>query len=90
MGPERTVPVLQNTLKLYDITDPVDGTLFPKVLPTEAFPDKPDPYIVNWYDQISKYLMRHAEVSEGMMSNGDTLMSNTDYADDCNFSSNLF
>lgn len=72
MWPEQTVPVLQNALKQYDITDPVDGTLFPKVLPTEAFPDKPDQDMLDWYDKVSEHLKRNAE-----RSSGDALMSDT-------------
>ena len=79
LGPEQNVPFLQNALKQYDITDPVDGTLFPKVLPTEAFPDKPDQVMLDWYDRVSERLMSDAGVlSQRTMSSEDALMSDFD------------
>ena len=73
---------MQNALKQYDITDPVNGTLFSKYLPIDAFPDKPDQDMLDWYDKVSERLMRDAEVSQHTMSSGDALMSDTDCAGD--------
>lgn len=40
----------------FDIINPSGGAIFPKILPREAFPAKPDPEMVRWHDNVSKRL----------------------------------
>lgn len=61
LGPEEHVLFLQNALRQFEIRDPVDGTAFPKLLPKEAFPDKPDPDMLKWYEEVSEKLKKEAE-----------------------------
>lgn len=64
LAPEEHVPFLQNAVSRFDITDPAQGTPFPKILPQEAFPAKPDDSMVEWYDGVSERLRREAEAEE--------------------------
>jgi hypothetical protein len=56
LGPEEHVPFLQNAVHQFDIMDPVDGSQFPKILPKECFPDRPDEEMLIWYDKVSDQL----------------------------------
>ncbi|KAF1981930.1 hypothetical protein K402DRAFT_341399 [Aulographum hederae CBS 113979] len=63
LGPEEHVPFLQNAVKQFDLIDPADGKPFPKMLPKEAFPERPDQAMVEWYDSVSERLRREAETA---------------------------
>jgi hypothetical protein len=61
LGPEEHVPFLQRAVELYDVVDPDSGTVFPKVLPKECFPDRPDDAMETWYQGVAARLKREAE-----------------------------
>ncbi|EAT83111.2 hypothetical protein SNOG_09846 [Parastagonospora nodorum SN15] len=61
LGPEEHVPFLQRAVEKYDVVDPASGGLFPKVLPKECFPDKPDDAMETWYEGVATRLKREAE-----------------------------
>ncbi|OCK83372.1 hypothetical protein K432DRAFT_423398 [Lepidopterella palustris CBS 459.81] len=64
LGPEEHVPFLQNAVRDLDILDPATGSAFPKLLPKESFPEKPDSAMVQWYEEVSERLRREAEAEE--------------------------
>ncbi|KAF2095595.1 hypothetical protein NA57DRAFT_44723, partial [Rhizodiscina lignyota] len=70
LGPEEHVPFLQHAVKQYDIVNPETGAPFPKVLPKEAFPEKPDPAMQNWYEEVSERLSRDAEAERDIKTAG--------------------
>jgi hypothetical protein len=61
LGPEEHVPFLQKAVALFDIFDPETGTMFPKILPKECFPDHPDQAMEKWYDEVAQRLKKEAE-----------------------------
>ncbi|KAI9721387.1 MAG: hypothetical protein M1828_005136 [Chrysothrix sp. TS-e1954] len=61
LGPEEHVPFIQNALQEFTVVDPVDGKPFPKLLPKEAFPSKPDPGMVAWHANVSERLRLDAQ-----------------------------
>ncbi|KAF1978947.1 hypothetical protein BU23DRAFT_498004 [Bimuria novae-zelandiae CBS 107.79] len=61
LGPEDHVPFLQNAVKKFDVRDPETGDIFPKVLPKECLPDKPDDAMEAWYETVAQRLKRDAE-----------------------------
>ncbi|KAF2186387.1 hypothetical protein K469DRAFT_631253 [Zopfia rhizophila CBS 207.26] len=61
LGPEEHVPFLQNAVKVFDVKDPETGNMFPKLLPNECFPDKPDDAMEAWYEGVAERLRREAE-----------------------------
>lgn len=54
--PEEHVSLLQATVRRFDITNPITGATFPKVIPHEAFPDRADPDILKWHENLSQKL----------------------------------
>ncbi|KAF2748548.1 hypothetical protein M011DRAFT_400750, partial [Sporormia fimetaria CBS 119925] len=62
LGPEEHVPLIQKAVELYDVRDPKTGELFPKVLPKECFPDRPDDAMEEWYQGVADRLQREAEM----------------------------
>ena len=60
LGPEEHVPFLQNAVRQFDIIDPEDLTPFPKILPKECFPDRPDEEMTQWYEKSSQRLRLEA------------------------------
>ncbi|EOA86536.1 uncharacterized protein SETTUDRAFT_30869 [Exserohilum turcica Et28A] len=61
LGPEEHVPFLQRAVELDDIPDPETGTFFPKILPKECFPDRPDDAMEAWYQNVAARLKKEAE-----------------------------
>jgi hypothetical protein len=61
LGPEEHAPFLQNAVKQFDIVDPETGSIFPKILPKNAFPAKPDQAMLDWYESVSEKLRVEAE-----------------------------
>ena len=61
LGPEEHVPFLQRAVSEFDIIDPVDHTQFPKVLPKECFPSRPDAAMTRWYEDVSRRLQMEAQ-----------------------------
>lgn len=63
LEPEEHVSFLQNAVKRFEITNPVDGALFPSILPKEALPNQPDPDMLEWHQSVSEKLMLEAQAS---------------------------
>ncbi|ORY04570.1 hypothetical protein BCR34DRAFT_55820 [Clohesyomyces aquaticus] len=61
LGPEEHVPFLQRAVELFDVVDPKTRTSFPKILPKECFPDRPDDAMEAWYQGVAERLKREAE-----------------------------
>ncbi|KAK5122530.1 hypothetical protein LTR16_004031, partial [Cryomyces antarcticus] len=61
LAPEAHVPFLQEAVRKGDITDPKTGATFPKLLPKESFPTKPDQPMIKWYEGVSERLRKEAE-----------------------------
>ena len=59
--PNETVPFMQEAVRRYDVPR-ADGGFFPKHLPKTAFPDKPDPAMEGWYQDMSRRLERDREI----------------------------
>jgi hypothetical protein len=55
------VPFLQRAVEKYNVVDPESGSIFPKVLPKECFPDKPDDAMETWYEGVAARLKREAD-----------------------------
>jgi hypothetical protein len=62
LGPEEHVPFLQKAVELFEVKDPVTGNLFPKVLPKECLPERPDDAMEKWYQSVAERLQREAEL----------------------------
>lgn len=65
LGPEDHVLFLQNAVKQFDVIDPDSGNMFPKILPAECLPDKPDDAMEAWYETVAHRLKREAEEDGG-------------------------
>ncbi|KAK4692343.1 hypothetical protein P7C71_g4841, partial [Lecanoromycetidae sp. Uapishka_2] len=63
LEPEEHVPFLQNAVKRFEITNPVDGAPFPSLLPKEALPNEPDPDMLEWHQSVSEKLKLEAQAS---------------------------
>lgn len=63
LEPEEHVPFIQNAVKRFEITNPVDGLPFPTILPKEALPSLPDHEISEWHSAVSEKLMVEAQSS---------------------------
>lgn len=63
LQPDQHVPFLQEAVKRFDIINPADGRPFPRQLPMETFPVKPDPEMTGWYDSVSERLLLEAEAA---------------------------
>ncbi|MCJ1309448.1 hypothetical protein MMC25_003108 [Agyrium rufum] len=50
LDPGEHVPILQEAVKRFDIINPGEGGSFPRFLPKEALPSKPDEAILLWHD----------------------------------------
>ena len=61
LGPEEHVSFLQRAVELDDIPDPETGNIFPKILPKECFPDKPDDAMEAWYETVAARLKKEAD-----------------------------
>lgn len=63
--PEEHVPCLQAAVKRFEITNPGDGGPFPKILPEEALPCKPDLEMIQWHENVAEKLRLEAQASQG-------------------------
>lgn len=80
LGPEEHVPFLQRAVELDDIPDPETGNIFPKILPKECFPDKPDDAMEAWYHNVAARLKKEAEEEANDGSTDEArLRSSTEY-----------
>lgn len=61
LQPEEHVPLLQEAVKRFKIINPADGFPFPRQLPMEALPVKPDPAMTEWYEKVTERLLLEAE-----------------------------
>jgi hypothetical protein len=68
LGPEEHVPFIQSALQQFDIVDPETGSTYPKILPKECFPEKPDPDMVRWYEDVSERLKREHDEEQSIPS----------------------
>ncbi|MCJ1337292.1 hypothetical protein MMC09_002574 [Bachmanniomyces sp. S44760] len=59
--PQEHVSFLQQAVKRFEITNDGDGGPFPKILPKEAFPSKPDLQMTHWHDTVTDKLRFEAE-----------------------------
>jgi len=64
LGPHEHIPFMQRALQVYDVRDPEDGKPFPKDLPKEAFPSRPDAHMVAWHAGVSERLRIEAQAAE--------------------------
>lgn len=64
LGPDEHVPFLQGAVEQFDILDPGTGKVFPKLLPKESFPEKPDEDMLRWYESVSNRLRQECEAEE--------------------------
>ncbi|KAF2280640.1 uncharacterized protein EI97DRAFT_428737 [Westerdykella ornata] len=62
LGPEEHARFLQKAVELFDVKDPLTGQVFPKLLPKECFPDRPDEAMEEWYQSVAERLKREAEM----------------------------
>ncbi|QDS70310.1 hypothetical protein FKW77_008253 [Venturia effusa] len=76
LGPEEHVPFLQNAVRQFDLVDPKTGKAFPKILPKEAFPDKPNKEMLDWYEEVSDKLKKESEAYAREPSGGANVSSN--------------
>ena len=63
--PEEHVPCLQAAVKRFEITNPEDGAPFPKILPKEALPNKPDLEMIQWHENVAEKLRLEAQAYQG-------------------------
>jgi hypothetical protein len=61
LGPEEHVGFLQNAVAQFDVKDPDTGAIFPKLLPKECLPNRPDDAMETWYEGVADRLRREAE-----------------------------
>jgi hypothetical protein len=61
LSPGDHAPLLQKAVKIYDVPRP-DGGFFPKHIPREAFPDKPDVETEGWHKYVTGQLTQENEV----------------------------
>ncbi|PGH06307.1 hypothetical protein GX51_02504 [Blastomyces parvus] len=54
--PDEHIMFLQRAVKKFDIINPSGGCVFPKVIPRDSFPSKPDPEMVKWHETVSQKL----------------------------------
>ncbi|KAB8343107.1 hypothetical protein FH972_022700 [Carpinus fangiana] len=78
LGPEEHVPFIQNALRAFDVIDPKDGEPFPKELPRDAFPSRPDPKMVQWHEGVSSRLRAEAQKEVEMSTTLDVHKHNHD------------
>ncbi|OMP86538.1 hypothetical protein BK809_0003708 [Diplodia seriata] len=64
LGPDEHVPFLQGAVEKFDIVDPSTGQVFPKLLPKESFPERPDEDMLRWYESVSTRLREECEAEE--------------------------
>jgi hypothetical protein len=64
LDPNEQVPFLQEAVRRFDIVHPITGQVFPKVLPREAFPERPDEEMTQWYTSVAEKLEREAQAEQ--------------------------
>ncbi|KZF22440.1 hypothetical protein L228DRAFT_268904 [Xylona heveae TC161] len=64
LGPEEHVPYLQEALQKFNIVNPDDGSLFPKILPKEAFPLYADEEMLRWHEGATQRLKSDALIEQ--------------------------
>ena len=68
LEPEEHVPFLQRAVKRFEIRSPDDSRPFPRILPSEALPRRPDLEMTQWHEDMSGRLRIAAEVENERMS----------------------
>lgn len=64
LGPDEHSSFLIEAVQKWDIKDPVNGEMLPKMLPRRCFPLEPDKHMVAWYEGVSERLRKEAEEEE--------------------------
>jgi len=64
LGPDEHATFITEAVQKWDVKDPATGEVFPKLLPRQCFPSKPDKHMVAWYEGVSERLRREAEEEE--------------------------
>ncbi|MCJ1424684.1 hypothetical protein MMC29_002572, partial [Sticta canariensis] len=64
LQPEAHVPFLQEAVKRFEITNPSDGGPFPRRLPKEALPSRPDLEMTEWEKDIRERLLLEVQASQ--------------------------
>ena len=64
LGPEEHVPFIQHAVRNFAIKNPDTGESFPVDLPTESFPQHPDPEIEKWHTRCAERLRLRAAGSD--------------------------
>jgi hypothetical protein len=62
--PGRHVRYLQEALKRFEIQNPGEGGPFPKFLPAESLPKRPDIEVSRWYDRVAAELRPASEAQQ--------------------------
>ncbi|OJD16051.1 hypothetical protein AJ78_03764 [Emergomyces pasteurianus Ep9510] len=62
--PDEHIVFLQRAVKKFDIVNPSGGCIFPKVIPRDSFPSKPDPEMVKWHETVSQRLQDDFHANE--------------------------
>ncbi|KKZ61250.1 hypothetical protein EMCG_04123 [[Emmonsia] crescens] len=73
--PDEHIVFLQKAVKKFDIVNPSGGCIFPKVIPRDSFPSKPDPEMVKWHETLSQkladdYIMSEQKASSRLSDRG--------------------
>ena len=63
LEPEQHVPFLQKAVKRFEIINPGDGRSFPRLLPKDSLPCRPDLQMVEWHENVSQKLRLEAQLS---------------------------
>ncbi|MCJ1467156.1 hypothetical protein MMC07_005778, partial [Pseudocyphellaria aurata] len=64
LDPEEHVPFLQEAVKRFEIINPSDGGPFPRHLPRDAFPGRPDLEMTEWHENVRETLLLEAQASQ--------------------------
>ena len=81
--PGENVPFLQEAVRKYDVPRP-DGGHFPKNLPKDCFPEKPDPEMERWYQEVTHQLGHEHEYYFPRFKNSPYMSPNPNNAYDRN------
>ncbi|MCJ1271004.1 hypothetical protein MMC22_010903 [Lobaria immixta] len=80
LEPEEHVPFLQEAVKRFEIINPSDGGPFPRHLPKEALPNRPDLEMTEWHQNVRDKLLLEVEASQSRSTplNPSTALSDAD------------
>ena len=61
LGPEEHVPYLQEAVRKFELVNAGDGGPFPKALPAECLPARPDREMLRWHESVAEKLRLESE-----------------------------